>query len=399
LRYESKQLNTFLSPDYVVTKGYDTVDIGTNQVGDDRPNWRSLVKDLTDATNAYNARFISVKGGQGGTAKGTWITDYGGFDYAQEDSKSGWLGVLLYPDPPTVSSSAINRAKGAFAKKAAQKISPFAGGVFLGELAEAVRMMKSPAKALFDSVLYQYLPGAKRRKRKNKDPKKARKAIAELWLEHAFGWQPLIGDVKAGAETLSRLVNDFRPSEGVQVTIQDTSDVFSPIEGAGSQGNVSWRYNVSVVDEVTVRLKGAVRMAPQDTLRGNLDVLGLDWTSVIPTLWELIPMSFVTDYFSNVGDIITSACQVQSRLVWAAMVERRKRIYTYDGFSDTSPTNLGPTYRNFKTSVSAGKVQVTVTDFVRTRVPSIVPSLQFECPGVGSLKWLNLAALYNAVTS
>jgi hypothetical protein len=207
-----------------------------------------------------------------------------------------------------------------------------------------------------------------------------------------FGWAPLLSDIKSGAEAVSRVVNDFRPNEKVQVTVPDKQVIQSPTSSLRSYNNVGWYHIQSCIDEVSVRLEGAVNVGPGHTFGGSLETFGISWGNVLPSVWELIPFSFVTDYFTNVGDIISAASLVNSRVVWASATTKATRVYTYDGFRAQTGINLD----RYKASVDAGKARFVTTRIDRSSVASVVPSLTFTCPGIGSTKWLNLGALFAA---
>jgi len=304
----------------------------------------------------------------------------------------GFLGSLEGVGLEGVADASVqNRALGDFCKEAVKRISPFSGGVFIGELREAIHMIKHPAQALFEQVR-SYAYGAKKlRKRIGKY--RWSKLSAELWLESVFGWLPLISDVKSGAEAVSRVVNDFRPNEIVRGRAQSESQVQPPALAVRSLDNCTWFYNTYAVDITSVRVVGAVRIDPVNTLSGDLSVFGIGWDQVLPTAWELIPFSFVTDYFSNVGDVISSASLLNGRVIYCSGTTMVQRKVVQDGF-----TGYPGSQDQAKISVSAGRFTAKTTRYARSPILSPVPSLQFECPGIGSMKWLNLAALSAAVS-
>lgn len=366
------------------------------QVGFDKPNYRSLIKLRLDAGNGYTADFRTVSGGRDHSFEKTYET----VGLSGPFSKSYWLETVngFLGDFGAVtgsaggSSSAQNRALGDFSRRAAKEISPFSGGVFLGELREAIHMIKHPAQALFGNVL-TYGRGVK--KLRNRIGRQSfKKRAASLWLEASYGWLPLISDVKSGAEAVSRCVNQFRPNERIRsATCTNDTMISAPISITKSYQNMSWRYNQSVQDSASYRVDGSVRIGPAGSLAGNLDTFGISWDQVLPTAWELLPFSFVTDYFSNVGDVISSASIVNGRVIYAGLNSRLERKVLFDGF-----TAFTGGQTNAKSKLSAGQTVVKILHYNRTPLSSVIPSLQFECPGIGSMKWLNLGALYTALS-
>jgi hypothetical protein len=364
---------------------------GCGPSGVKRPQWRSDVANHQNAGNPGSSRYVVVKGGTDGHGDLRYTIKDLITDYPVEESIYGWMGSLSdsMAGPNAASPAYFNRAMGSWCKKAAAKISPFAGGTFLGELRESIHMIRHPAESLFNELL-RHKRRVKRRVDGTRDSKSKRRIVADSWLESVFGWLPLISDVRSGAEALARVVGGFIPNEIVQVTVPDDPAVISYARRVlQSMNNLQWRYDSLVRDQGSLRIKGAVRMSPAVGLKGNLEVFGLSWENVIPTVWELIPFSFVTDYFTNVGDILTSASLVDSRVVWCTATSRREREYAYDGFR-YAPAGL----TNEQGSVDAGRMTVTWIELTRSIPASVVPSLTFTCPGVGSMKWLNLAALF-----
>lgn len=366
---------------------YDFI-VGAN--GFDRPNWRSVVKAHQNATNQYSSVYITESSSSTGSVHKTYrVPNSPPPDYSYDETTEGFLGTLPQPwSMPSGDTATANRAIGAFSQIAYERISPFAGGVFLGELREAIHMIRNPAQSLFDKILREHIPSAKRR-RNRASPRNKKQVVADSWLESVFGWLPLISDVKSGAEAVSRVVNGFIPSEiivGPKCFLE--RQIQPPTLQLRSFNNHSWTYYTSVTETVSYRVKGAVRMQPAGSLQGSLETFGIAWDTVLPTIWELIPMSFVTDYFSNIGTVISSASFVDSRVIWNCMSNRFEKTLINDGFTGVQGGQVDQ-----KISVSAGKSVVKSLTHGRTALASVVPAIQFKCPGLRSMKWLNLAAL------
>ena len=360
--------------------------------GFDLPNWRGVIKQHADATNLYDVTYVTFEGGTSGSAVKTYKVDQFPTDLYYTETVDGFLGSLGSFGPSAAgSSSASNRAKGNFCRQAVKRISPFSGGTFIGELREAIHMIRHPAQALWNGVRAYVTESKKLRKRIGRRP--FRRIAAQSWLESAYGWAPLVSDVKSGAEAVSRVVNGFRPNEHVVGGREtDKKQIAAPTYVTRSYNNISWRYLQSIWEEASYQVIGAVRINPVGSLRGNLETFGISWDQVLPTAWELLPFSFISDYFSNVGDVIESASMLNGRVVWCCETTKLKRVLQQSGHLAIQG---GQALANCR--VSASTFKGTVVQYKRSSLANPIPSLQFECPGVGSMKWLNLAALAEAL--
>jgi hypothetical protein len=109
---------------------------------------------------------------------------------------------------------------------------------------------------------------------------------ADLFLEVKYGWTPLLNDIENALKVL-----ETRWQE-------DPSDV--KIVGSGSSSYFATLYNWDVLVAERTKLTSHFRILNQTTR--NINSLGLvDLGGVV---WELIPFSFVADWFIPIGDWI-----------------------------------------------------------------------------------------------
>lgn len=284
-------------------------------------------------------------------------------------------------------ADATNQAKMKFHKKCLQALGSLEGQVFLGELRETLHMIKNPAKALrhsFDDY-FQLLRGRRKGSRSNRE-----KVIAESWLEFNFGVRPLISDLEAGWNALDRFARRpvrFIPvkATGVATDLLDLQ-YLDPFYGSVHQ----------LVQSITSQSTAVTYMGIVDLATGGRDrlqsELGLRLDRFVPTLWELIPYSFVVDYFTNVGDIISSWSLGTKHLRWSSSstrIEFKTERSTLAPFVAESPLGKYEWVRR-----EPAKSRGTFVRVARSlESGSLVPSFRLEIPGMASTKWLNLAAL------
>lgn len=227
-------------------------------------------------------------------------------------------------------SAADDIAKARFIKRARQVQSSFQGMTFLAEAREAIRMIRGNALGIVAHT-NRYFSDVKRlarsiqmRKRGLSRPSVQNRRLAfeqhlrNRYLEYTYGVSPLVSDIQRAAEflaerSLDRPHKDFRliQAQGV-VKSQDFSNVVT--EQYGLQNFYSKWNNSS---KATVIYRGVVRAGGDDLGDVNRR-LGLDLSQFLPTVWEIIPWSFVVDYVSNVGDIVDAASFNRSTLKWVS---------------------------------------------------------------------------------
>lgn len=122
----------------------------------------------------------------------------------------------------------------------------------------------------------------------------ARKSFASNFLEYHFGWSPLIHDIYDAVEVVNNPLRSFTAQRGLG-RITETFDV-------GYNFGSVIRKGVGVRD-FTVAQGATVRAISNSTYH-SLDQFGLINPAVVA--WELIPFSFVVDWFANVGDVLAS---------------------------------------------------------------------------------------------
>jgi len=242
---------------------------------------------------------------------------------------SGMVGVMntdhsftMYgPSLPVTETDNAARAK--FYGKLYALRTSLQGGVVLGELRETLHMLKRPAAALWDKN-FGYLSAL--RKAKRRDPKHWLKTAGGLWLEQSFGWQPLINDCKDAYKAYEKLVGpnleETIPISAGAVRLYDQSS-----SQLVSQHRAGWLFSVNqsqqwqtdagrLLEQHKVRYKGAVRCLTRATQWDNLELFGFDAGSFVPTAWELLPWSFLVDYFTNIGDLLTAFVTKTSNVAW-----------------------------------------------------------------------------------
>lgn len=303
---------------------------------------------------------------------------------------------LLYPvSDPTSMVKADASALASFVSKIRSVQTSFQGGVFLGELKETIEMLTHPAKSLRHG-LSSYLATLQKRKRQVRGVRNLKKRLttaksilADTWLEYSFGWRPLLHDIDDAAKTLANRLASTPRWEPVFAVGKDerSSDYDLQSQMPSVMGQVMNRIHCTVTKEVKYR--GQVNVEhPYNKATWHSGIFRPD--DFLPTVWELIPYSFLVDYFANIGSIISAASLVQSNLRWAAVTTVDKLTVE---ITNTTAIPNGSAF--FTIWGNAGQNREKRSKTVISRAPfvgSLVPPLQIFLPG-HDVQWINMAAL------
>jgi hypothetical protein len=129
----------------------------------------------------------------------------------------------------------------------------------------------------------------------------SRKELANDYLVYQYGIKPLLGDIVGAAEHLAEYVIRARPvkSNGhAQKTI--VTEIIPPVdEWDGLRGK-----SVFCQSTVKIRVKYGSIFGISDDLARQAAQLG--FTNPANVVWELVPFSFVADWFLPIGDFLSS---------------------------------------------------------------------------------------------
>jgi hypothetical protein len=309
---------------------------------------------------------------------------------------------------PQISTSvADNRALIAYLKHVRSTVSTFGGPVFLGELREAFSMIRHPAmglRNLANSWIGRVSKAKRPRGPKGPVNREWKKNLSSMWLEQAFGWQPLISDINDAFKTF-RGLRDSKPQKPVSgFGIEEIEVPFrSYVDSVYSVYNFgNWMYylvNRTSKERAFVKYSGMVNCQTYGSPVDALEPFGFTIDSWAPTAWELLPWSFLIDYFTNIGDVISAGTVSRSRLAWS----RRTQV-TYQliemlarGRPEYVKQNLGTYFISTEQPDVRGKYVRRMTN--RQPTTSLgIPTLSFEIPGLPT-QWANMTALFASATA
>jgi hypothetical protein len=304
-----------------------------------------------------------------------------------------YLPFGVHNNPSISSSAALNRAWAKAYKQIRKAQTSMSGGVFLGELREAYHMLRHPAEGLRKAIKESYLD--KLKKVKKADGNRWKKAISQTWLESSFGWRPFINDLEDAMNAYSELTKNNREEFRHIRAIGKDQKFVSATNNESYPESLNFYVlgNSRIWDEVIVVVRGEVKRKLVTTAADKARLFGLAPSEFAPTVWELLPWSFLVDYFTNIGDVIEAGATDTSTVAWLLQttisIRKTKSSVIVDPVKMKSL--LGAKFDGCYGNQGSCLYQRRIV----ARIPAtpIIPSLMFELPG-GSIKELNMLALW-----
>lgn len=281
-----------------------------------------------------------------------------------------------------------------FYKKARQAQTQLQALVVTGEFAQTLAGIKHTVTTIrngmwgyLDTLRKEKSKRGRRRTLREHNHREITEYLSDQWLSYSFGWKPLLSDLDDSMKYLATDTEVLSESVPVKAVGKKSAGGFS-----GVQSGAGFEHRTYSEETVTATYHGKVsRNVSGFALFGDATSAraGLDPSNWLPSIWELIPYSFLIDYFSNVQEVISAYTFNQQSTMWVNRTIRRE-VKTYP--VDPRPTGLP----------SGGTVDVlepgehtwtyTSVDRKGGEGPG-VPSLALQIPGFGSTKWLNMATL------
>lgn len=294
-------------------------------------NWKKKIANHEDATSDFTATYDSAQwnGKVGGVIKyskdsfGNWSQN--GPLVIEERLTGDYIGYQCITNPFTGTGwigNADGRASNKFLSAVRETQTRFSAPTFIGELRETQRMLRKPAAALWDNILgYE----AKLKKAKFRNPKRWIYSIPDLWLEQAFGWKPLMMDIEDAWGSLKHLLQKEH-TEHISKAAVDNRHVGDQLF---YQTPIGMNYmTVKLMqfkrEESIVRYRGDVVVQAATTFADTAARWGFNPEEFVATAWELLPWSFLVDYFTTIGDFIDASGARTSSLKWVCKTVRTK---------------------------------------------------------------------------
>jgi len=401
---------------------FDKVFAGS-RTGESVPGWRKAIKEGRNATSPYSVDRYSVKDYRPAVCSLELNLYQGGtppiFIGTQAYSIDGYnrdLGPSDLDHLAGISADAEAQALKRLYGRIRQESYGVNGLLFLGELRETIQLIRRPASAIQDLTRDMLASIKSTRKQVNQKirPRKAetlkqttrrrldavKNATAGTWLEYQFGVKPAISDVQDIAATAIDSIYGRSRKTRVRGKSTDTLTVYKD-SGDNNGALLSClgnRASTVIVTNCGVQYIVGLSQSADGPVQG-LDALskefGFQIQNFVPTIYELIPYSFLIDYFVNLGDVIEAACTDTSKINWICRTQRQLTSASFVEAWSAYDENGYPGYHH--NVISGQNVAVRQFEHVtisRTKPSSLpLPPLVLSVPGTDSTKWYNMAAL------
>lgn len=175
----------------------------------------------------------------------------------------------------------------------------------LAETQKSLDMMWSPIRRFWRWV-DRYDPNQKRRKRRLVDTRlrsnvlsglRRSEEVANLWLMYRYGIRPLVSSLIDINDALQVAIENRKTRETVHGQATSSSTSFSTVSYSNS--GYTWSIRKSITETINVRA-----VSIDEIVQDMAHDLGFDRASLLQLPWNLIPYSFVADWFVNFGEYI-----------------------------------------------------------------------------------------------
>lgn len=262
-------------------------------------NW----PDFSGMANAYAPKAYGLPGngfGGGRLQEKEW---------ALNKARESFLSKINAEAMLAVNWAERSQAVSMLAKRADQLVR-FTDSLRRRDLSGVARSLGLPISRIPDKV--------KRRTRDPRDRYHHPRALANTWLEYHFGWDPLIKDIYSAVDILQKPTPSRSISGAGSIPFQDNLII-------GGAPVYSYIRTVSNTGVVRARVSGLVRVSNPNLWKANQ--LGL--LNPASVAWELIPYSFVVDWFTNVSAFLAQYTDTLGLSIDASTVTACHQTSTY----------------------------------------------------------------------
>lgn len=205
--------------------------------------------------------------------------------------------------------------------------------VDIAEISKTLQMLKNPIKST--SSLISKIKAGKSGVKALKVKDVSDYAV-DMWLQYRFGIRPLVSSVQGVVKALDALHTKRRQTYRSSYPDLRKTAVSTYTLTSGNPFNFTSQFNHT--DELSVRT-GLIL----ETEVALSKAVGVDASGILGLPWELVPFSFVADWFANVNDYLGALVPYLTKSPlgsWVSVKRRTSTVFTVTGSSALSTYNL-----------------------------------------------------------
>lgn len=228
----------------------------------------------------------------------------------------------------------------------------------LTQLVSVVRNLRRGRFERAHEQLFNKKPARKYRGPRTKD------RAASLWLEWTYGWSPFLSDIYNATNDLVKIPRPLILRASGKSAKRDDRVVSTSSAFGGMDVIPNLNYNVSVKSHVGLKYVSYYRVENAKFA----SAAGAGLTNPALLVWELIPGSFVFDWFGNVGNVLNDIT-IANGLTHLATVRSEKRTFSARAHSPVKMDYVQSTSFRMK-GVGIVDCFEERTEFIRTISPT-----------------------------
>lgn len=222
--------------------------------------------------------------------------------------------------------------------------------------------------------------------------------LSAIWLELRYMWRPLVYDMIAAEEAYRRLTDGVetplqrsyatRSSSSSTSRVVTSSSVSYKTSAAGGMHANTCRSVQSVTCDVTVHAAVGLKVTTRE----------ISMADPIVTGWELVPFSFVFDWFVTIGDMLTAFSPFATGQLQYATVSTTK-VFTFRCVNTLSPQS-GSTLITEHSSIPCvqQRIDTTYNRVLSTPVPTLAFDVNLDASKIVDLVALVLVSKRKSLT-
>lgn len=367
------------------------------------PGYKDIIAIGHDATTSYSSTRSKITPGYGVVS---YVDSRRPSDYYSESN--AFIGNL-----PGFNSSLLSQATATHSnfvsRRKVSSVESVSGGVILGELGQTIHQLAHPFKGFMDLTKnylnnaatirakvaalasekgwksIPHIPPSVLNRNQQINIRHLNKELNNAYLEYTYAVQPTMMDIEAVSRELS----------SKHLSHEEPFNAYGVADGhfGGLEGDIAfgfsapnWYHYRSYYEVAQVKSFAKILI----DMANNLNLTyGLDPRQFVPTVWELIPYSFIADYVSNISDVINGFCYPDPSCRYGYSNTKQ---WIYGNWALSGEVRPGESRKDWNISIPPSYFEIT--KLTRSGFNWDPPRLILEAPSLKQT--INMASLFLA---